>query len=570
MRRFRRILIVLLIGLLLFWWLSPGAGPTVAPGSILVLNIEGDYVEAAEPSLLVRLIGVERRPFAALLSDLHKAERDDRLAGVVLRIRDLEIGWAKAQEIRDAIAQVSAAGRKTVAYLELTAFAANLEYYVASAADEVVVSPAARAPVIGLAAEFMFLGGFWEIFGIEFEVERIGEYKTFADTFTGRTMSDAHREMADSLLDSIDAQFIAGIAKGRGLTEDFVRNAIDMAAMTPGEMQALDLIDGARFEDEIVAGLGGGPVIAGKDYALVDPASVGFDPVAQFALVYGSGPVIPGRGASSRSGAPVLASETVSRALTEAAEDDAMLAIIFRVDSPGGSALASDVVWRATQVAEKHRKPLIVSFSDVAASGGYYVACGADAIVASPGTITGSIGVVVLRPVLGGLLEKLDIGFAALTRGSHADLALSTQPLSDASRERLRVEAESIYDLFVDRVADGRALAPERVNEIGRGRVWTGAQAAEVGLVDELGGLRTAARRAKIAAGLDPDVDVALIPYPRPLSLAEQLNEALRRIGMSTAPPLPLPRLARLAAEWLASVPLDAPALLPPFVFDIR
>jgi protease-4 len=569
MRRFRRILIVLVIGLLLFWWLSPGAGPTVAPGSILMLSIEGDYVEAAEPSLLSRLIGVERRPFAALLSDLRKAERDDRLVGLVLRIRDLEIGWAKAQEIRDAIAQVSAAGRKTVAYLELTSFAANLEYYVASAADEVVISPAARAPVIGLGAEFMFLGGFWEIFGIELEVERIGEYKTFADTFTRKTMSEAHREMADSLLDSIDAQFIAGIAKGRGLTEDFVRNAIDMAAVTPDEMRALNLIDATHFEDEIIEGLGGGPVIEGKDYAQVDPASAGIDPVAQFALVYGSGPVVTGRGASSRSGAPVLASETVSRALTEAAEDDAIRAIIFRVDSPGGSALASDVVWRATQLAGKHGKPLIVSFSDVAASGGYYVACGADAIVASPGTITGSIGVVVLRPVLRGLLEKLDIGFATFTRGAHADLALSTVPLSDASRERLRVEVKSIYDLFVERVAEGRALAPERVNEIGRGRVWTGAQAAEMGLVDELGGLRAAARRAKIAAGIDPDADVALVPYPRPLPLAEQLSEAMRRISVSSLP-LPVPKLARLAAEWLASVPPEAPALLPPFVFDIH
>jgi protease-4 len=570
MRRFRRILIVLVIALLLFWWLSPGGGPTVEPGSILALNIEGDYVEAAEPPLLSRLIGVERPPLAALLSNLGKAERDDRLAGVVLRVRDLQIGWAKAQEIRDAIAQVSAAGRRTVAYLELASLAANLEYYVASAADEVVISPAARTPVVGLSAEFVFLGGFWEIFGVELEVERIGEYKTFADTFARKTMSDAHREMANSLLDSIDAQFVAGIAKGRGLTEDFVRNAIDMAAMTPDEMQALKLVDAARFEDEIVAGLGGGPVIEGRDYALVDPASVGFDPVAQFALVYGTGPVVTGRGTSSRSGAPVLASETVSRALTDAARDDAIHAIIFRVDSPGGSPLAADVVWHATQVAKENGKPLIVSFSDVAASGGYYVACGADAIVASPGTVTGSIGVVVLRPVLRGLLEKLDIGFATLTRGDHADLALSTEPLSEAARERLRAEVKSVYDLFVDRVAGGRELAPERVNEIGRGRVWTGAQAAERGLVDELGGLRAAMRRAKIALGLDPDVDVALVPYPRPVSLAEHLNDALRRVAISAPAPLPLPRLARLAVEWLASVPLEKPVLLPPFVFDIR
>jgi len=568
MRRFRRILIVLVIGLLLFWWLSPAAGPTVKPGSILVLGIEGDYVEAAAPSFLARLIGVEIRPFAALLADLRKAERDDRLAAVVLRIRDLEIGWAKAQEIRDAIARLSAAGRKTVAYLELTSFAANLEYYVASAADQVVISPAARAPVIGLAAEYVFLGGFWEIFGIELEVERIGKYKTFADTFTRKTMSEAHREMADSILDSIDAQFIAGIAKGRGLTEDFVRKAIDTAAMTPDEMRALDLIDSTRFEDEIIDDLGGGPVIEGEDYAQVDPASAGIDPVAQFALVYGSGPVITGRGASSRSGAPVLASETVSRALQDAAEDDAIRAIIFRIDSPGGSALAADVVWRATQRAAQRGKPLIVSFSDVAASGGYYVACGADAIVSSPATVTGSIGVVVLRPVLRGMLEKLDIGFAALTRGGHADLALSTEPLSDAGRERLRTEVRSIYDLFVARVAEGRALAPERVDEIGRGRVWTGAQAAEIGLVDELGGLRAAERRAKIAAGIDPEADVALVPYPPPLPLAEQVSEAMRWIAVS--PQLPVPKLVRLAAEWLAAVPSEAPALLPPFAFDIR
>jgi protease-4 len=570
MKRFRRILIALFIGLLLLWWLLPAAGPSVAPGSILVLTLEGEYVEAVELPLFSRLIGVDQRTFAGLLSDLRKAERDDRLAGVVLRIRPLEIGWAKAQEIRDAIARLSAAGRKTVAYLEVASLAANREYYVATAADEVVLAPASRAPVIGLAAEFMFLGGFWEIFGIELEVERIGEYKSFADTFTGKRMSEAHREMADSLLDSIDAQFVAGIAEGRGLSEDFVRTAIDTAAMTPAEMQALDLIDASRFEDEIIAGLGGGQVVDGAEYSHVDPASVGFDPVAQFALVYGSGAVVTGRGRSSRSGAPILASETVSRALEEAAEDSANRAIIFRVDSPGGSALASDVVWRATQLAAKHGKPLIVSFSDVAASGGYYVACGADAILASPGTVTGSIGVVALRPVLRGLLEKLDIGFEALTRGAHADLALTTQPLSDASRARLRVEVESIYGLFVERVADGRSLTPERVDEIGRGRVWTGAQAVELGLVDELGGLMAAARRAKIAAGIDADADVALIPYPRSRNLAEQLNEALRRVTVSAGPALPLPRLARRAAEWLAGVGPGAPALFPPFVYEIR
>jgi signal peptide peptidase SppA len=338
-------------------------------------------------------------------------------------------------------------------------------------------------------------------------------------------------------------------------------------------MKALDLIDSTRFEDEVIADLGDVPVVSGRDYAAVDPASVGFDPVAQFALIYGSGSVITGEGRTSRTGVPVLASDTVSRALTDAAEDDAIRAIIFRIDSPGGSALASDVVWRATQLAKEKGKPLIVSFSDVAASGGYYVAAGADAIVASPGTITGSIGVVVLRPVLRGLFEKLDIGFATLTRGTHANIALSTESLSEDTRERLRAEVDSIYDLFVERVAAGRTLTPERVNELGRGRVWTGAQAAEHGLVDELGGLRAAARAAKVAAGIDPDADVALIPYPRPQPFSEQVSEALRGVAISVGlegATLPLPRLARAAVEWLESAPSQGPALLPPFVFDIH
>ncbi len=230
-------------------------------------------------------------------------------------------------------------------------------------------------------------------------------------------------------------------------------------------------------------------------------------------------------------------------------------------------------MWRATQLARKQGKPLIASFSDVAASGGYYVACGADAIVASPGSITGSIGVFVLRPVIGGLLEKFGIGVESLTRGAHADLLLSSRPLSQSSRKRLREEVESIYTLFVERVAAGRNLSPERVDALARGRVWTGAQAAEIGLIDGLGGLRVAVARAKELLKLDPDADVALVPYPRPRSLVEELQEALRGVVQVSELPLPLPRLPRLVRrvrQWLAAVPEGAPAVLPPFIVEIR
>lgn len=569
MRWFRRVLVAVALAALVLWLLSD-SGPSVEPGSILVLDIEGDYAEEVEAPILSRLLGDGRRPFASLLSEMRKAERDDRLAAVVLRIRSLEIGWGKAHEIRDAITDLSAAGRRTLAYLELESFRANMEYYIATGAGEIHEAPATRTPLLGLAAEFFFLGEMFEKLGIELEVERIGRYKTAADLFSAREMSPAHREMADALLDSVNEQFIGGIAKGRGLHPDFVRDAIDRAPMTPEELLALGLIDRISQYDQVIELLGDGPVISGEDYAQVDRKSAGIEPVAKFALVYGSGPVVTGSGERTRSGQSVLASETVSSALEDAAEDEDISAIIFRIDSPGGSALASDVVWRAARRAREHGKPVIASISDVAASGGYYVASAADAIVAPPAGLTGSIGVFVLRPVLRGLLEKLGIGVQPLTRGAHADLLLGSQPLTEESRRRLREEVESVYDLFVDRVADGRKLSAERVDELGQGRVWTGAQAAETGLVDEVGGLRVAVRRAKESLDLDPDADVLLIPYPGPKSLAEQIDEVLRGLTAAAVPELPLPRLARGLAPWLTALPEGVPVLLPPFLVEIH
>jgi protease-4 len=570
MRAFRRIALLLVVLVLLAWVLLPPLSPKVEDGSILVLDVSGEYTEAPAPPLLSRLVGQPRPTLVSLLSELGKAERDDRLEAVVVRVRSLAVGWAKAQEIRDAIAELSASGRRTVAYLELASFASNLEYYVASAADEVYVAPATRAPLVGLAAEYLFLGGFWELLGVEIEVERIGAYKTAADMIAGRQMTEANREMADALLDSIDEQFVSGIAGSRKLPPADVRKAIDAAPVDPQEMARWGLVDDVLFLDELIERLGGGAVVQGSDYAAVDPLSLGFDPVARIAVVYGAGNVVTGRGRQSPSGSQVLASDTVAEALESAARDDSIAAIIFRIDSPGGSPLAADIVWRAAERAQREGKPLIASFSDVAASGGYYVAAGADAIVASPGSITGSIGVFVLRPVLSGLLEKLAIGHESLTRGAHADLQLASRRLSEGSRERLRSEVRSIYDLFVARVAEGRALAPENVDEIGQGRVWTGAQAAEVGLVDRLGGLRTAVRHAKERLSLDPAADVALVPYPPPRSLVQQLDDLLRGVRASVLPDTPAGQLATRLEPWIQAAAAGAPVALLPFAVEIR
>src|SRR5262245_40006608 len=287
--RFRRILVVLAVLALLAWFLLPSAGPLIQKNSFLALELDGEYVEAAEPSLFARLLGDRRHSFVALLSELRKVERDDRFGVIVLRIRNLEIGWAKAQELRAAIADVRASGRRVIAYLETTELGANVEYFVASAADEIRVAPATRSPLIGLAAEYVFLGGLWDKLGVDVEVEKVGEFKGATETLAERKMSEPNREMANSLLDSIDQQFVEGIAESRKLRTDVVRKAIDAAPISPEQLETLHLINGVQFWDELVEEFGGKDKwVDADDYARVDPALLGFKPVAHFALIYGT------------------------------------------------------------------------------------------------------------------------------------------------------------------------------------------------------------------------------------------------------------------------------------------
>ncbi len=554
---------------LLIWWLLPTAGPQVQRGSVLALQLSGSYVEAAAPSFLARVFGEERQPFISVLSELAKAERDDRISGVALRIRRLDIGWAMAQELRDAIAGLRAAGKGTVALLETGALGANLEYYVASAADEVLLSSGTSGPLVGLGMEFFFFGGLWEKLGVDPEVVVVGEYKSAVEVLAGTGMSPAYREMAESLLDSIWGEFVTGIAEGRGLEPRAVREAIDSSPVTAEELETFGLVDGTDSFEGAVSRLGK-VRIDGSDYQAVDPAEVGFAPVAQFALVYGSGTVVMGEGLQSPTGGQRLSSDSVSRALIDAADDPSIDAIVFRVDSPGGSPLASEIIWHAAERAKSRGKPLVASVSNVAASGGYYVLAGADAVVASAGSLVGSIGVYMIRPQIGGLLDKLGIGVASLTRGRDAEILVSSRPLTASGRARLEQEVQEVYDLFVTRVSEGRGLSPARVDAVGRGRVWTGAQGIERGLVDELGGLHAAVRVAKRELGLAEDADVALIPHPAPRSLSEEVLEVLQgSVVRAALPPGWSPLVERLQT-LTAALAQGAPALVPPLVLRIR
>ena len=574
-----RLLILLLIVVLGIYYVMrqfSGAAPVeVASGSTLVIEVGGNYVEAPGASPLARLAGDRTRPFIGLLSIFALAERDDRISTVVLRIQPLGLGWGKADEIREAIGRLREKGIHTAAHLEIQNFSANKELFIASAADEIFVAPGSAVPLVGMAAEYIFLGGFFENLGIEFDVARAGRYKSAVEIFAERTMSPASREMADSLLDDTYARFVEALASGRQMTTRAVIDAIDTGSVRSQRLEALGLIDGEMHLDQLLSRFGD-DVVSHADYSRIDPERLGFEARADFALIYGTGTVVQGGsdGSVFRS-SPVFASETLSRAILEAAEDPTIAAIVLRIDSPGGSALASELIWRAIDRARAMDKPVIASFSDVAASGGYYVASAADVIVADPGTLTGSIGVFALRPAIGGLLEKLEIGIDSVTRGRHADFLLSSEKMSPASLARLQTSVLDTYQLFLTRVADGRGLSIEKVDEIGQGRVWTGRQALEVGLVDELGGLYTAVRRAKVAVGLAPTDDVYLIPFPRQRSFSAQLLDAFQQTmsrvrgpGIAWREGLPAP--LRQIADWSRDLPSGTPLLIPPALVEIH
>ena len=565
--------------LVILFLLRDDSGPEIEPGSAVVVEIGGAYVEGPAAPLLVQLLGGAQRPFVGLLSTLAMLERDDRVATVVLHVKALEIGWAKAQEIRTAIGRLNDAGRRTLAFLEVASFSPNLEYFVASAADEIYVPPGAALPMVGLAAEYFYVGGLLEKLGIEVAVSKVGRFKSGAESIAEKQMSEAARLQANALLDSTFEHFVAAIAKGRGLSVDAVTRTIDAGPVRAKELLDVDFIDGVTQLADLTDSLDA-PVVPHAEYQGVTAEDVGFEPVAEFALIYGTGNVVSGSGTMSRSGEPLFASETVSKALREAAEDSRFQAIILRIDSPGGSALASEMIWEALQVAREHGKPIIASFSDVAASGGYYVGVGADAIVAPPLSITGSIGVFALRPIVDDLLDEVGIGVESMTRGRHADFYLSSKPPSPGTQARMQSLVEDFYELFVERVSAGRGMSAEEVHEVAQGRVWTAAQAHERGLVDELGGLHAAVSVVRQRLGLKEDADVTLVTYPPPPTLAMQIRNLMDVRASRLFEPSPWMQLLEASApssrvlgelrSFANALPLDQPLALAPLLPDIR
>ena len=485
---------------------------------LLELDLAQPIVETEPDDPIAKLRTRGKPRLRPILRTLHEAGDDERVVGLVARIGSAGQTLAQVQEIRSAVAAFRASGKPTVAWAETFGESASgsIPYFLATAFDEVWLQPSGDVNLIGLSAEVQFLRGLLDKVGVEPQINKRYEYKNAADRLLRSEMTDAHREAMGRLTESSWEQIVQGIAESRGLKPAEVQAVADRAPLLAQDAIDARLLDRIGYRDEVYTSL---RRKVGTDVKLLfaDKWTRPEKPVARIlrqvkqkkapgvAVVDGYGAVVMGRSRRSPVQGQMMGSDTVSAAIRAAVKDERVQAIVFRVDSPGGSYVASDTIWREVVCAREAGKPVIVSMGAVAGSGGYFVACPADVIVAEPGTITGSIGVFGGKAVVAGLTDKLGITYGAVAQGRNA-LMYSTHRSFDANElERLDAFLDHVYNDFTNKVASGRNLTQEDVHAIAKGRVWTGADAAERGLVDTLGGLRDAVRIARERAGLPAD-----------------------------------------------------------------
>jgi len=527
MRKGKYILIIFLIfffliivTLGLFFYQEFRRPPAVKANSYLELKLSGEIVEQAMPNIWMMLAGVEPLAMHDIWMNIQKAKKDRRIKSLLLRLGYIQSNWAKINEIREAILDFRKTGKKVYAYIE-EAPEFDKEYYLATACDEIILHPLGFLGINGIGGYFPFLKKTLDKLGIEAEFEHVEEYKTAYNMFTEEGFTPAHKEMMESIYGGFFAQYIDSVAEARGKSKEEIKTLIDRGFFQ-GEM-ALEagLVDRLLFDDELEAEFkeNGKKLhkISHHQYQRVKPSSVGLNKGRKIALIYGMGVIHTGE-----SSAQTMGSSTMARWIRTARTDKTIKGVVFRVDSPGGSAVASDVIWREVALTRKE-KPIVVSMSDLAGSGGYWVSMAASKILAQPQTLTGSIGVLAGKFNMTEMYEKLGITAEKLIFGKRADLFSSFRALTDEERDFLKKEILWIYDRFLTKVAEGRKMKTEEVDRIGKGRVWTGSQARDIGLVDDIGGLSEAIRWTKQLAEIPEDEEVKLVIWPKKVSLLQAL-----------------------------------------------
>ena len=512
------------ISLFLFTF-TAAAPPTVPSQASLYLKLAGPWDEIARMDVFSQL-GEQTPTLREAIQAIHRAKRDSRVKTLVITPQVEGALWAQIQELRAAIDDFRSSGKPVVAYLEA---GGAQEYYLASAANKIILMPAGAIDLSGLATYELFFRGALDKIGVYPDLLHIGDYKTASNTFTEKGFTTAHREMSRSLNGDWFSQLVTGIAEGRKRPEAEVRKLIDGGPYLAEEAKNAGLVDVLGYEDQIdkAPPVQGTTKMEGDAY---ERATAWSGPIGsnRIALLYAVGTIASGKSSFDSPGANVLGSDTFNGWVRKVRVDPSIRAIVIRIDSPGGSAIASEALWRELMLA-RDVKPVIVSMGDVAASGGYYMAVPAHVIVAEPGTITGSIGVVTGKFVLKDTFEKLGIGVDAVSDGRMAEINSPFRPFSKDERARIEAQLQSTYELFLSRVAEGRHLTTAKVDTMAQGRVWTGHQAKELGLVDELGGLDSAVQIAKQRAKIDPKSDIELVVYPVKKSLFEVLSNPFGR-----------------------------------------
>lgn len=522
------VVFLLVIALITAMVSSAGSEGKVSIASNSILHVSLDYPikerTNKNPLAELDLFGLESKKMIGLndiLANIKNAKSDDRIEGIYLDVSSIGSGMATIEEVRHALIDFKKSGKFIIAYSEVYSQGA---YYLASVADKIYLNPEGMVDFRGLNSEIMFFKGALEKLDIEAQIIKVGTYKSAVEPFILDKMSEPNRQQVSSFLGSMYDHLLSEISKSRKISKEDLFSIADSAKIrSPKDALAYKMVDGLKYKDEVLDELKKLTKIDKKK----DLKSVSIENYSEseesteepsknrIAVIYANGEITGGEGDDE-----TIGSERISRAIRKARTDDKVKAIVLRINSPGGSALASDVIWRETILAKKS-KPLIVSMGDLAASGGYYIACGADSIFAQANTITGSIGVFGIIPNMQKFFNnKLGITFDGVKTGKFADLGSVSRPLTDSERMIIQLEVNKTYDTFTKKVAEGRKKDQNYINSIGQGRVWSGTEALKIGLVDRIGNINDAISSAAKKANLK---DYKIVEYPSQIDPLEAL-----------------------------------------------
>jgi protease-4 len=565
------------------------------------IKIDGDLDES--PTADDPLFGMSKENFRAKLERIRKAAKDDRIQAVYLELGDPQIGYGKLHELREAIKEVRAANKKVFAYSEEMSQKA---YLIALCCDEIAIPESGGLMLVGVRSEVTFYRDTLNLLRIQVDVVKVGNYKSAVEPFLRDSMSPENREQIQALVDdTFDNEIVKALVAARPAKNRSPKEAeelVDNGPYTARQAEKLGLVDKIAYQDDFEAGfaaaLGAKSVRIERDYGKPKAAKLDLsNPFTlmqellggpkrekesdepKIAVIYAVGSIVSGKSGGGNplfGGGNTVGSETIVEAVKQAEKDPTVKAIVLRVDSPGGSALASDVMWKALKDC---KKPVVASMGDVAASGGYYISMAAKKIYAEPGTITGSIGVFGMKLVTGGLEEWVGMKTEYVARGKNTGVMSSTFPWSESEKKVMENVVDEIYDQFTAKAAAGRQAAgkqmtQEDVQKLAGGRVWSGRQAKENGLVDELGTLDDAIAAAKQMAGIDPKQDMELLILPKPRSFLDKLIEGdLDLPFMKVGSDLRLipggQKVLRMAAPLLATQK-DTIKMLMPFHIELK